>query len=71
MDDPTIQRAEIEEIMEEDVVEEDFHDAEEIVQELESSGTQEAFHGFGLEEVEEALELQAMFRANNEEEVAE
>ena len=40
MDDPAIQRAKIEEITEEDVVEEDFHDAEEIVQGLELSETE-------------------------------
>ena len=71
MDDPAIQRAEIVKIVEEDVVEEDFHDAEEMLHGRELSETEEAFHGFGLEEVEEALELQAMFKANNEEEVAE
>ena len=71
MDVPAVQRAEIEEITEDDVVEEDFHDAEEIVQGLELSETEEAFHGFGLEEVERALELQAKFGADNEKEATE
>ena len=71
MDDPVIPRAEINEIAEEDVIEEDFHDAEEVLHGLELNETEKAFHGFGRDEVEEALELQALFRANNEREVTE
>ena len=71
MDDIAMQRAEIEEITEENVVEEVFHDAEELIQGLELSDTEEAFHGFGEEERERALELQAKFGADNEEEATE
>ena len=39
--------------------------------EEEAIETEEAFHGFGLEEVERALELQAKFGANDEEEATE
>ena len=70
MDEIATQRAEIEEITEEiteeDVVEEVFHDAE-----LELSDTEDAFHGFDLEEVERALKLQAEFGTGNEMDVTE
>ena len=71
MDNTAMQRAEIEEITEEEVVEEVFHDAEELLQGVELSDTEEAFHGFGGEELERALELQAMFGADDEEEASE
>ena len=65
-----MQRAEIEEITEEEFVEEVFHDAEELVQGLELSETED-FHGFGVEEIERDLELEAKFGVDNEEEATE
>ena len=43
----------------------------EITEIVEEESAEEAFHGFEEEEVEEALELQAMIRANNAERVVE